>query len=72
MADINTNIEANVDYIRSNKMDTFNDFYNRLLQQQKQVDALYKLSGYEPAVKGDYESRLRQSRSSPTIAMGKS
>lgn len=70
MASINTNPELTRNLIRANKLDTFNDFYNQMLEQQKKVEALNKMSGYDPAVSNSYDAKSKRSYAGQNITLG--
>lgn len=67
MADINVNSAETVGSLRANKLDTFNDFYSRMLEQQKAAEALYKLSGLDQNLADQYEQKYRGNYSSQGV-----
>lgn len=70
MANVDTNPILTNSLLRPSKLDTFSDFYNRLMEQQKSAEALYGMTGYKPAFETDYESKAKKSYGGSTIGIG--
>ena len=71
MADVNVNQTDTNALLRPSKLDTFNDFYSQMMEQQKAAEALYKLAGVEASTPNSYEEKYRGKYTGSSVPIAK-